>query len=143
LCKEHFPGLVEFTGKTEPAYTFDHYAITDDARDLVGKQFPNKAEWVKAELWVSLPHTTLLNTSHSLDILEILNGYIASICQARFEDRAALVATKECKKLVKEAHVQAVITYNAVFLGTKVTKADARKMTLTKEQYLEVNIVEH
>jgi len=68
-------------------------------------------------------------------------------CQAEFEDRAALVATKGCKKLVKDLHyearIQAVITYNAVFLGTKVTKADARKMTLTKEQYPEVNIVEH
>ena len=47
------------------------------------------------------------------------------------------------KDLHYEARVWAVITYNAVFLGTKVTKADARKMTLTKEQYLEVNIVEH
>jgi len=47
------------------------------------------------------------------------------------------------KDLHYEARVRAVITYNAVFLGMKVTKADARKMTLTKEQYLEVNIVEH
>jgi hypothetical protein len=46
LCKEYFPGLVEFTGKTELAYTFDHYVVVDDARDLVGKQFPNKAERV-------------------------------------------------------------------------------------------------
>ena len=57
--------------------------------------------------------------------------------QVEFEDRAALVATKGCKKVVKDLHyeacIQAVITYNAVFLGTKVTKADARKMTLTKE----------
>jgi hypothetical protein len=37
------------------------------------------------------------------------------------------------KDLHYEAHVQVVITYNAVFLGTKVTKADAIKMTLTKE----------
>jgi hypothetical protein len=68
-------------------------------------------------------------------------------CQAGFEDRAALVASKECKKLVKDLHyearVQAIIRYNAVFLGTKVIKADTRKMMLTKEQYLEVNIVKH
>jgi len=69
---------------------FDHYAVADDARDLVGRQFPNKAERVKAKLWVSLPHTTLLNTSHSLDILEILNGYIASICRISSDARQDL-----------------------------------------------------
>ena len=90
LCKEHFPSLVEFAAKTESAYVFDHYAVADDARDLVGRQFPNKAERMKAELWVRLPHTTLLNTSHSLDILEILNGYITSICRISLDDRQDL-----------------------------------------------------
>jgi hypothetical protein len=90
LCKEHFSSLVEFAGKTELTYTFDHYAIIDDARDLVGRQFPNKAERVKAKLWVSLPRTTLLNTSYSLDILEILNGYIASICRISLDARRDL-----------------------------------------------------
>jgi hypothetical protein len=33
------------------------------------------------ELWVRLPRTTLLNTSHSLDILEIMTAYIVSICR--------------------------------------------------------------
>jgi hypothetical protein len=61
LCKTHFPGLVEYAGKTEPTYTFDHYASAPD----VG--CGSKAARVKRELWVSLPHTTLLNTSHSLD----------------------------------------------------------------------------
>jgi hypothetical protein len=74
----------------EPAYTFDYYAVADDARDLVGRQFPNKAELVKAELWVSLPCTTLLNTSHSLDILEILNRYIMSICRISSDARQDL-----------------------------------------------------
>jgi hypothetical protein len=45
----------------EPAYLFDHYAIALDA------EYPNKAAQVKAEFWVSLPRTTLLNTSRSLD----------------------------------------------------------------------------
>jgi hypothetical protein len=65
-------------------------------------------------------------------------------CQERFEDRAALVATKCCKKLIKDMHykacIQAIVTYNTVFLGTRVTKAVARSMTLTQQQYLEVNI---
>ena len=70
LCKEHFPGLVEYARVTGPAYSFDHYAAAYDAADRARRVFNNKAERVKQELWVSLPHTTLLNTSHSLDILE-------------------------------------------------------------------------
>ena len=61
LCKQHFPGIVTYASKTEPAYSFDHYAIALDM------EYPNKAARVKAEFWVSLPRTTLLNTSHSLD----------------------------------------------------------------------------
>ena len=61
LCRQHFPGIVTYASKMEPAYSFDHYAIAPDA------EYPNKAARVKAELWVSLPRTTLLNTSHSLD----------------------------------------------------------------------------
>jgi hypothetical protein len=61
LCRQHFLGLVEYAWKTEPAYTFDHYAVAPD----VG--CANKAAQVKQELWVSLSRTTLLNTSHSLN----------------------------------------------------------------------------
>jgi hypothetical protein len=68
-------------------------------------------------------------------------------CQAGFEDKASLVATKECKTLVKHLHyesrVQAIITYYGAYLGRKVTKKDAREMMLTKEQYMEVSLVEH
>jgi hypothetical protein len=60
------------------------------------------------------------------------------------EDRAAKVANTACYKLVKDMHyearVQAIITYHAMFLGRKVTKAEARNITLTWEQYLQVNI---
>ena len=61
LCMQHFPGIVTYASKTESAYSFDHYAVATDV------EYPNKAVRVKAELWVSLPRTTLLNTSHSLD----------------------------------------------------------------------------
>ena len=61
LCRQHFPGIVTYALKTEPAYSFDHYAVATDA------EYPNKVAWVKAEFWVSLSRTTLLNTSHSLD----------------------------------------------------------------------------
>ena len=61
LCRQHFPGIVTYASKMEQAYSFDHYTIATDA------EYPNKAARVKAEFWVSLPRTTLLNTSHSLD----------------------------------------------------------------------------
>jgi hypothetical protein len=54
LCREHFPGLVEYAGVTGPAYSFDHYAVAPDAVDRDGQEFNNKAERVKQELWVSL-----------------------------------------------------------------------------------------
>ena len=67
------PGIVTYASKTEPAYSFDHYVVASDA------EYPNKATWVKAEFWVSLPCTTLLNTSHFWTFLEIMNGYIAFV----------------------------------------------------------------
>jgi hypothetical protein len=54
LCREHFPGLVEYTGVTGPAYTFDHYVVAPDAVDRDDREFNNKAKLVKQELWVSL-----------------------------------------------------------------------------------------
>jgi len=51
LCRLYFPGLVEFGGAQEPAYTWDHYVAFPDLPDRDGRVFPNKAERVKAELW--------------------------------------------------------------------------------------------
>ena len=61
LCRQHYPDIITYASKTEPAYSFDHYAVATDV------EYPNKAARVKAELWVSLPRTTLLNMSHSLN----------------------------------------------------------------------------
>jgi hypothetical protein len=51
---------------------------------------------------------------------------------------------RKVRKLMKDMHyevcIQDVITYNATFLGRKVTKADTRSIMLTWQQYLEVNI---
>ena len=60
LCRQHYPDVVTYKNNTLVACSFDHYAIAIDA------EYPNKAARVKAEFWVSLPRTTLLNTSHSL-----------------------------------------------------------------------------
>jgi hypothetical protein len=54
LCRERFPGLVEYAGVTCPSYTFDHYAVAPDAVDRDNREFNNKAELVKQEVWVSL-----------------------------------------------------------------------------------------
>jgi hypothetical protein len=55
LCREHFPGLVEYAGVTSPAYTFDHYVVAPDVVDRDGREVNNNVERVKQELWVSLP----------------------------------------------------------------------------------------
>jgi hypothetical protein len=81
LCREHFPRLVEYAGVMDPTYTFDHYVVTPDAIDRDDREFKNKAERVKQELWVSLPRTILFNMSHSLHILEIMYGYIIFVCR--------------------------------------------------------------
>jgi hypothetical protein len=54
LCREHFPGLLEYAEVTGPTYTFDHYAVAPDDVDRDGREFNNKAERVKQDLWVSL-----------------------------------------------------------------------------------------
>ena len=60
---------------------WDHYVDFPELPDWNGRVFTNKAEQVKAELWV-ISHlcTMLVNTSHLLDILEIMTRYIACIC---------------------------------------------------------------
>jgi hypothetical protein len=63
-------------------------------------------------------------------------------CDAGYEARADVVATTSCKKLVVDMHyearIQAIITYHGSVLGEKVTKPQARTMSLTREQYLQV-----
>jgi hypothetical protein len=52
LCREHFPGLIEYAEVMGPAYIFDHYAVAIalDAVDRDNREFNNKAERVKQEL---------------------------------------------------------------------------------------------
>jgi hypothetical protein len=64
-------------------------------------------------------------------------------CEEGFEGRVDLVATKACKKFITDMHhdmrIQAIITYHGLKHGEKVTKKDTRLMTLTQDQYLEVD----
>jgi hypothetical protein len=55
LCREHFPGLVEYVGVTGLAYTFNHYVVASNAVHQDDREFNKKAERVKQEMWVSLP----------------------------------------------------------------------------------------
>ena len=90
LCRLHFPSLVQFDEEQEPAYTWDHYVAASDTIDRDGRVFPNKAERVKGEMWVSILRTTLLNISHSLDILEVMTVYIVFICRTSIDARRGM-----------------------------------------------------
>jgi hypothetical protein len=87
LCREHFPRIVKYGEVTGPTYSFDHYAVAPNVVVWDGKKFNNKAEQVKQELWVSLPHTIFFNTSHSLHILEIMYGLIVFVCRISLDTR--------------------------------------------------------
>jgi hypothetical protein len=62
--------------------------------------------------------------SHSLQILEIMYGYIVFVC--RISSDADVVATTSCKKLVVDMHyearIQAIVSYHGSVLGERVTK---------------------
>jgi hypothetical protein len=61
-------------------------------------------------------------------------------CEAGYKASADVVATTSCKKLVVDMHyealVQAIVSYHGSVLGEKVTKQQARTMSLTRDQYL-------
>jgi hypothetical protein len=73
-------------------------------------------------------------------------GYIVFVrrisSDARLDTRARadVVATIGCKNLVVDMHyevrIQAIVTYHGSVLGEKVSKQDARTMSLTQDQYL-------
>ena len=152
LIKEKFPGLVTRGEVTEPAYTWGHYYAAPDARDREGREFPNRAERVKRELWVSFFRTTLVLLLYELHEISWPNVWIRRVnmqdffrCEEGHEARAADVTEKVAKKLVKDMHyearVQAVIKYHAQHLGEKVNKQQARTIYLTMDQYLEVKCI--
>jgi hypothetical protein len=60
--------------------------------------------------------------------------------EAGYEARADVMAITSCKKLVVDMHyearIQAIVSYHGSVLGEKVTKQEARTMSLTRDQYL-------
>jgi hypothetical protein len=80
LCRKWYPGIVELTlGGREPAFSWDRYALASD------DHYCNKQDRVLAEFWVSLSHTTLVNTSHSSLFFQILTGYIVFVYAEVFQ----------------------------------------------------------
>ena len=61
-----------------------------------------------------------------------------------YEAKADVVADNAAKKLIKDMHyearIQAVIQYHAEILRERIPKCAARTMSLTRKQYLKVNI---
>jgi hypothetical protein len=66
LIRQHYPGMVTYAGVTSPPWTWDHFYATEDS------EFSTVAARIKAEFWVSLHHTKLVNITHSLVVLEIM-----------------------------------------------------------------------
>ena len=66
VCRLHFPGMVQMSeDRFEPAWTWAHYHKALDTLNRNNRFNESKMERVKAELWVSLSHTTLVNISYS------------------------------------------------------------------------------
>jgi hypothetical protein len=63
-------------------------------------------------------------------------------CEAGYEAKTDVVATTSCKKLVVDMHyevrIQAIVSYHGSVLGERVSKKQARTMSLTRDQYLQV-----
>jgi hypothetical protein len=64
-------------------------------------------------------------------------------CEAGYKTRVDVVATTSCKKLVVDMHykarIYAIVNYHGSVLGEKVTKQESQTMSLTMDQYLQVN----
>ena len=64
-------------------------------------------------------------------------------CTQGYEGRAEQVQDKVCRNrlsdLYHETQLQCIINYNGNVLGEVVRKQEARTMTLTREQYLQVS----
>ncbi|TVU49778.1 hypothetical protein EJB05_01114, partial [Eragrostis curvula] len=119
LCKAHFPGMVPLRdGGEEPALTWAHYKRVPDVPDEDGRDFRTVADRVVGELW---------------DFFRV---------EPEYRDRAVRWACDACPKLVTDMHhearVQAVRSYYAKFLGTKIDKKQARTIWPSEEEYRKV-----
>jgi hypothetical protein len=58
-------------------------------------------------------------------------------CETGYKARVDVVATTSCKKLVVDMHyearIQAIVSYHGSVLGERVSKQQARTMSLTRD----------
>ena len=94
LCRQHFPGMVAFGGSMEPGYTLEHYVAFLDMPDRDDRVFRNKAERVMVELWISLPHITMVCTSLSKGIRELMIRFAKSIYRTSTDARPDMRARR-------------------------------------------------
>ena len=89
------------------------------------------------------------STSHYITLLIAFRAYKHCMymqdffrCEDGYEADAQGNAHRACKKLVHDMHyearIQAIVNYHAEVLHTRVTKEEARKMTLNRGEYLQV-----
>lgn len=76
LLKEHFPGIGLHVGMYELAWHWEHYHSKADMEDPLGRVYDNKAEQVKAELWVRLHYSIHYIQCTFLNSGQIDNGGI-------------------------------------------------------------------
>jgi hypothetical protein len=77
------------------------------------------------------------------NVISMISVRIRSVFIPRKEAQAEVVSTGACRKLVTdiiyEARLQAIVNYNAMVKGRRVSKVEARGMTLSQVQYIQVS----
>ena len=86
--------MVAFGRSMEPGYTLEHYVSFLDMPDRDDRVFRNKAERVMVELWISLPHTTMVCTSLSKGIRELMIRFAKSIYRTSTDVRPDMRARR-------------------------------------------------
>jgi hypothetical protein len=79
LIKEYYPGLVTIDGVRKPPMKWEHFhlhtvpVLEPEGSDRAGSPaHESLADKIKREFWVSFHRNAFLNTTHSLDVLEIM-----------------------------------------------------------------------
>lgn len=139
LIRQHYPGLVEFNGVTQPPWTWAHFYAAEDS------EHGSVAGRIKAEFWVSLHRTKFVKPNAFIG-RSSYNETIHDVCMQDFftcepghEEKAAQVQDRVCRArlghLYHETRLQCIINHRADVFGEKVSKSEARGMTLTREEY--------
>ncbi|PUZ42522.1 hypothetical protein GQ55_9G589200 [Panicum hallii var. hallii] len=127
ILKECFPGLVNFNGRTEPPWTWEHYAAAPDAPDEDGVEYSNCLERVEERFWqyfrwaTDPEDTEAEKTKKEHDARRVLRNVIKKrVSQMYYEERKT-----------------AVVFYYARVKKEKITRTQACGIRLTETQYMQ------